>query len=379
MNKIAGLTKTEIERIAHPLESAFTLPPRAYTDPGIYEREVDQIMRKNWLPLARVDQLPKPGDFLSLDLFDQPIMVVHGTDGNFRVMSRVCLHRAAPLIEGEGNRKLFSCPYHAWSYDTSGQLIKAPHMEGAEAFAEKECRLPQLKTEIWNGFILANFDPDAKPFAAPVQSLTKYFENYELSDMAVARTLEFDSPWNWKVLVENFMEAYHHIATHSETFEPAYHARDSKIPDNDGPWSILHMPAASLDMPDPAAHGPTGKLEDWQVRDLFANVAFPHFLFGLQGLSLIWYQVLPQSADRLLLKIHICLPKSELEKPGADEIVQGTAEMMDYIHREDIGANDLVWQGLKAPMTQQGRLSPLEKSIWQFNQWWLSAMAQDDA
>jgi hypothetical protein len=136
------------------------------------------------------------------------------------------------------------------------------------------------------------------------------------------------------------MEAYHHIATHSETFEPAYHARDSKTPDTDGPWSILHMPAASDEMPDPTSHGPTGALEDWQVRDLFANVAFPHFLFGLQGLSLVWYQVLPQSVDRLLLKIHICLPKSELAKPGADEIVQGTAEMMDFIHREDIGAHD---------------------------------------
>ncbi|MFT6491014.1 MAG: phenylpropionate dioxygenase-like ring-hydroxylating dioxygenase large terminal subunit [Parvibaculaceae bacterium] len=377
MTKIIGLTDTEIGRIAQPLETAYTLPPQAYTDPQIYDQEVAHIMRKSWLPLARVDQLPKPGDFLALDLFDQPIMVVHGTDGTFRVMSRVCLHRAAPLIEGVGNRKLFSCPYHAWSYDTSGQLIKAPHMEGADGFSETTCRLPQLKTEIWNGFILANFDPDAAPFAPPVQSLADYFKNFELADMAVARTLEFDSHWNWKVLVENFMEAYHHIATHSETFEPAYHARDSKTPDTDGPWSILHMPAASDEMPDPTSHGPTGALEDWQVRDLFANVAFPHFLFGLQGLSLVWYQVLPQSVDRLLLKIHICLPKSELAKPGADEIVQGTAEMMDFIHREDIGANDFVWRGLKAPMTQQGRLSPLEKSIWQFNQWWLDAMGQD--
>lgn len=369
---LSCLTADALLRVRKPLESAWTLPPAAYLDDAVYARETERIFRKSWLPLARVDQLPNRGDYLSLDLFGQPVMVVHGQDGEYRVMSRTCLHRAALVAEGDGNRKLFTCPYHAWSYDTSGQLVRAPLMEGANGFSPSDCRLPQLRTEIWEGFILANFDAEAAPFAPQVESFTRYFSNFQLANMKVIRTLNFDSDWNWKVLVENFMEAYHHIATHPETFEPSYHARDSKVPDNDGPWSILHMPAAHEELPEGLP--PVEGLEDWQIRDLFAATMFPHFLLGIQGSVVTWYQLFPQGAGKLQLKIHICVPASHTDIDGFEDIADGIAELVGYIHSEDIRANDLVWEGLNAPMTGQGRLSPLEKSIWQLNQWWLNRM-----
>ncbi len=360
---LPGIQAEEIDRSRLPLSQAYTLPPSAYTSDEVYEREIDRIMRRSWLPLARVDQLPKPGDYLSFDVFDQPLLVVHGQDGQIRTLSRVCLHRAAPIVDGGGNRKLFTCPYHAWSYDTTGQLIRAPMMEEAAGFTEKNCRLPQIKTEIWNGFIMINLDKDAQPFAPQVAGFERYFENIDLSQMVVARTMEFDSDWNWKVLVENFMEAYHHIATHSGTLEPIFHAQDSQVPDNDGPWSILHMPTAAGEEVSP---------------DLFANVIFPHFLIAFHGETLTWYQVFPRSSGKLLLKIHICLPRKAMEEATFEETAQAACELTQTIHMEDIEANDLVWKGLQAPFTTQGRLAPLEKSIWQLNQWWLDKMLVED-
>lgn len=373
IDRVPDLTAEEIARVRQPLERAYTLPPEAYRSEGVYALEEAEIMRKSWLPLARVDQIAEPGQYIALDLFGQPVMVVHGTDGEFRVMSRVCLHRAAPIAEGEGKRKLFTCPYHAWSYDTTGQLIRAPLMDGAKGFAEKDCKLPQIKTELWNGFIMANLDPDAASFAPRVEDYSRYFERFKLDEMVVVKTLEFDSPWNWKVLVENFMEAYHHIATHAQTFEPIFHARDSKIPDNTGPWSILHMPSAH-DQPAPGLP-PIEGLEDWQQRDLFATVLFPHFLLAFQGNGAAWYQVFPSAADRMLLKIHLLSPRTHLALDGFEEAAAASAEMLKVIHHEDIEANDKVWAGLTAPLTKQGRLSPLEKSIWQMNQWWLDRMS----
>lgn len=372
IDRIPDLTAEQISRVRQPLENAHTLPPQAYLSEDVYALEETKIMRKSWLPLARVDQIAEPGQYISLDLFGQPLMVVHGTDGEFRVMSRVCLHRAAPIAEGEGKRKLFTCPYHAWSYDTTGQLIRAPLMDRAEGFAEKDCKLPQIKTELWYGFIMANLDPDAPPFAPQVADYSSYFEKYKLDEMVVVKTLEFDSPWNWKVLVENFMEAYHHIATHAQSLESLFHARDSKIPDNTGPWSILHMPSAHEE----SAPGlpPIEGLEPWQERDLFATVMFPHFLLAFQGTGVAWYQVFPQAADRMLLKIHLLSPKSHLALDGFGEAAEGNAALVSVVHHEDIDANDKVWEGLKAPLTKQGRLSPLEKSIWQMNQWWLEKL-----
>lgn len=369
-----GFTAEEIDRVRQPLNAAYTLPTRAYTEADIYSAEVDAIMRKSWLPLARVEQVPEPGCYVSLDLFGEPVMVVHGTDGKIRTLSRVCRHRAAPIADGTGKRKLFTCPYHAWSYDTSGQLVRAPLMDGAEGFQERDCKLPELRTEIWNGFILANLDPEAAPFAPQVETFETYFAPFKLADMVVVRELEFESDWNWKVLVENFMEAYHHIATHSETFEPAFHARDSKVLDADGPWSILHMPAAHTDADEVPGLPMVDGLEDWQARDLFAAVIFPHFLLGIQGNGVAWYQVLPTAHDKLTLKIHLMVPKFATELPEFDALADGLAGMVSVVHHEDIGANDLVWQGLNAPLTEQGRLSPLEKSIWQMNQWWLDRL-----
>ena len=369
---MADINPEARQRVTQPLATAWTLPPSAYTSPSIYQDETRAFLNDNWHAVARIEQISERGDFLSLDLLGQPIMVVHGQDDEIRVMSRVCLHRAAPVVEGTGNRFVFTCPYHAWSYDTAGNLKRAPMMEDADDFDETGPRLPQASVEIWNGFVMANFAEHPTALAPQLSTFTDYFAAFRLENMEIAKTIDYEHNWNWKVVVENFMEAYHHIGPHNQSLEPAYHARDSKVPDNDGPWSILHMPAA-----EPHHDGPLPPIEslpDWQRDALFANVIFPMFIFAVNANSMFWYQVLPKGPHEIDLKIHVCLPKAYRELPGYDEVVEGTAAIADMVHQEDIVANDQVWAGLTAPLTQQGRLSPYEKSIWQLNQWWISQL-----
>jgi phenylpropionate dioxygenase-like ring-hydroxylating dioxygenase large terminal subunit len=245
-------------------------------------------------------------------------------------------------------------------------------MESAEALEEADCALPQIRTEIWEGFVLANLDPGAAPLAPQIETYARYFANFKLADLEVVRTLTWESDWNWKVLVENFMEAYHHTGTHAQSLEPDFHAADSSVPDSDGPWSILHMPAA-------AHHQTTSPelipgLTESQRRDIVAAVVFPHFMLLTFSGGVAWYQVTPHGAGRLTLNIHLCLPRSSRDLPAREAIIEGSAAAFAHIHAEDIEANDLVWRGLNAPLTQQGRLSPLERSIWQLNQLWLDRM-----
>lgn len=368
---LPGLSSEEMARAARPLAEAWTLPPAAYLRDDVYALEVERIFRRSWLAVARLDQIPEPGDFVALDLVGQPVLVVRGLDGEVRVMSGVCLHRAALLAEGAGRRKLFTCPYHSWAYDTVGALVAAPLMEGAEGFEPGACRLPQIRTEVWEGFVMANLDPEAAPFAPQVEGLRAFFAGYDLAGMVVARTLTYESDWNWKVLVENFMEAYHHIGPHAQTFEPVFHARDSSVPDADGPWSILRMPPGEPHAsPDALVQG----LDASQQGALFAAVAYPHLMFAPHDNGMAWYQLFPTAAGRLTLKVHVCLPGHARALDAYESIADAAAAFTDHIHREDIAANDLVWRGLTAPMTRQGRLSPLERAIWQMNQWWLGAM-----
>ena len=370
---LPGISAEAAARAALPFEAAWTLPPAAYIRDDLYALETERIFRRSWLPVARLDQVPQPGDFLTVDVAGQPALVVRGADGEVRVMSAICLHRAALLVEGSGRRKLFTCPYHSWAYDTTGALVAAPLMEGAAGFQPQSCRLPQIRTEVWEGFVMANLDPQARPFAPQVKGLGALFSGYDLAGMVVARTLTYESEWNWKVLVENFMEAYHHIGPHAHTFEPVFHAQDSSVTDSDGPWSGLRMPPSQAHgSPDALVRG----LGPEQRGVLFAALVFPHFMFAPHDNGMAWYQVFPRSAGELTLKIHVCVPAYARELDEFEAIVDASAAFTDHVHQEDISANDRVWRGLNAPLTGQGRLSPLERAIWQMNQRWLGAMTE---
>ena len=147
---------------------------------------------------------------------------MRGQDDKVRVLSNVCRHRSSVIVEGKGNAKNFVCPYHAWTYANNGQLLRAPYMDQVAGFDVKGCRLPELATEIWRGFVYVNLDGKAKPLAPRLKGLEPYVRNFHPEDMVVQTVLDEVWPTNWKCLAENFMEGYHlstvhHITLHHRT------------------------------------------------------------------------------------------------------------------------------------------------------------------
>ncbi len=388
------LTATERSRVAAPLAHAWTLPPRMYTSPSVFARERQAIFAQDWLCVARVEQLPDAGDHLNIDVLDQPMVLARRTEGDIVALSNVCLHRAMPLIDQPGSGRYLTCPYHLWSYDLDGALRTAPLMEGVEHFDTEACRLPRFAVEVWEGFVFVSMRPDPAPLGPQLAGLQEHLANYRFADLAIATTLEFDSPWNWKILVENFMEAYHHIGPHRETFQPEHPASASTVEDNGGaPWALLRMPGTNRDEPidargdpvddDPIDRGVVGDdadellpplpgLSTDQRHELLAGVVFPTFLFAATGTAGVWYQLDVASHDRMSLRIHYLLPPEVAARPAVQEALPFIAEALGHIHEEDIRVNEGPWRGLHAPSATQGRLSTYEAAIWQLNQWWLS-------
>jgi phenylpropionate dioxygenase-like ring-hydroxylating dioxygenase large terminal subunit len=359
-----------LDKVTAPLSQAWTLPPDAYTKPMVFAAEIKSIFSRDWLCVARVDQLPQPGDYVCADLPDQPIVITRDQQGVLHALSRICLHRAMPLIEGQGNTTRLVCPYHHWTYELNGTLRSAPMMEGVENFASDQC-LPELRLEVWQGFIFVNLDETAAPLSPRLAGLDALVENYDFSDMVVLETIEYDSPWNWKILVENFMEAYHHIGPHKNTFEPAYPARESRIVDNeDKPWVFLRMPGEHAVSNE---EGAFPALTAEQRHDLIAACVFPTLLFGASASGAAWYQLEPLGVDRMRLRIH-ALYNPAVTGEASDDDRAGAAAMLRAIHEEDIAVNQGPWQGLQAGLTRQGRLSLYEKGIWQLNQLWVAGL-----
>lgn len=192
----------------------FTLPADYYTDESWLSEESEQLLKREWHCLGRCEEISDTGQYYTLDLLGEPLLIVRGEDAVIRVLSNVCRHRNMPVAAGSGKTKSFVCPYHAWSYKVDGSLLRAPFMEGID---NTKCALPEFKSEIWQGFIYVNLCDEAKPLAPRLEGLDQILTNYHSADMRHVFVEEELWDANWKCLVENFMEGYHLSRVHPQT------------------------------------------------------------------------------------------------------------------------------------------------------------------
>lgn len=185
---------------------------RFYTDPKIFEAEQEWIFQREWQYFCHQSQVPKSGDYLVGDVGGQSIYVIRGKDKEIRSFYNVCRHRGHQLLAGQGNAKLVvRCPYHSWTYDFEGKLRSAPKCEAVEGFEKDGVKLSSIQVEIVAGFVFVNLDPEAKSLreVAPDFEAILLSMVAEAPDLKYAKHKEYDLKANWKVVTENFLEAYH--------------------------------------------------------------------------------------------------------------------------------------------------------------------------
>ena len=132
---MAILTADELATVRRDYRSASLLPARTYHDPAVFDWEQDNIMRRDWVLVARVEDIAEPGAFLVREVLDESVLLVRGRDDQIRAFYNVCRHRGTAVEERDcGQAVRFQCPYHAWIYDLEGKLIRAKHTEDLEDF-----------------------------------------------------------------------------------------------------------------------------------------------------------------------------------------------------------------------------------------------------
>ena len=241
-------TDHDTSNASKPVTEASVLPLQCYTDEQFYRDEIETVMMRSWLPVGREDQVANTGDYFTVDLFGESVVIVRGSDNEIRALSNVCRHRATQVVDnGSGNKPAFVCPYHTWSYNLDGTLRAAPHMDEAAGFDRANCRLPAFPLERWNGFLFLNFDADAQPLRPQIAPLTAELEPYRLAERKSTFVKSLDCDWNWKVSMENFTEAYHHIGIHLNSVEPYAPANKTVYEDTNNAYSLFWMFAADDD------------------------------------------------------------------------------------------------------------------------------------
>ena len=196
------------------------VPVSAYCSQEVFEAETE-MFRRVWINLARMEELPKPGDWIVRDIafLSASILITHGEDGVIRAFHNMCSHRGMRLVwDEEGNSKRFSCPYHAWLYDAKGALLKQPQ---SECFPDAPCTdngLTPVACDTWEGFVFVNLDPQPRQalndFLGP---LVERLSGVPFDEYPYSLTLSSEIEGNWKFGVEAASEGYHVPLLHRNT------------------------------------------------------------------------------------------------------------------------------------------------------------------
>ncbi len=349
------------------------MPPYVYTSEEWFEFEKAAIFERSWLCVGRAGLLRKPGDYFTITINDDPMLVVKGSDSEIRVMSNVCQHRGMLLTEGSGcaERGLFRCPLHSWSYDLDGRLKHAPEMQRTNW--DRDVCLPRVNSEIWQGFIFVTFDPDPPPLAPTLKKLEDEMRNYDVENMVDLPPIDVpDYPWNWKVMLENFMEPYHNAYLHKGIHDFALgHGFVDHSPDEN---VIMHP--TGFDRPDGAFNPlhkallpPIETLTDEQRQRVMFAMIPPLMPLGLVSDHMFWFLVLPSGANKISLRIGISVPPNALEVENFGKRMDWLVDGIMMYNDQDVVADTGVQKGLRSRFAPRGRFSWKETTVNQLNRW----------
>ncbi len=197
-------------------EPVRTLAARYYTDPDVFAAEQAGLLARTWQFGCHASDLAEPGAYATFEIAGESLFAVRGQDDKIRVFYNVCQHRAHQLVQGTGTTRVVVCPYHAWTYELTGQLRSGPNLNAVEGFDTSSVCLTEVRTEELLGFVFVNLDPDAAPMEDWFPRVRAELEDW-VPHWASLRPLEWvDVPeaCNWKVSVENYSECYHCSLNH---------------------------------------------------------------------------------------------------------------------------------------------------------------------
>ncbi|MBY0322794.1 MAG: aromatic ring-hydroxylating dioxygenase subunit alpha [Reyranella sp.] len=369
------------------------MPSACYTAPEFFDFEQAEVFARTWICVGRVEELAEPGACLATEVAGEPLLITKGQDGVIRALSAICQHRGEIIPCPEKGQSTLRCPLHFWTYDFEGRLAGAPRMGDAETVLKlrQTVRLPQVRLELWHGFIFVNLDPQAAPLAPSLAKLEPLWAGYEATGLKALPPKMSDTPlpWNWKVQVENFTDAYHtefvHIGTHD--FAPSVMEGDGvrftemKPGDNAIVRSVpLRTPGGGM-MKDgwgaEAAFPAIATLPEEQQRRIFFAMLPPSMTMMFAPGTVAYTLIRPAGvtatfagSDRVTYGGWL-LPQSTIDLPDFTDRCKAVSEGGRKIWAQDVPVN----RGMQAAKTSRflpgGIYGPQETTLPQFNAWLL--------
>ncbi|KAB7705542.1 Rieske 2Fe-2S domain-containing protein [Bacillus aerolatus] len=343
------MAKAEV-RISEKLSEAHTLPSWLYTKPEVLEVEKREIFSKTWQYVGHTSQFTKPGDYITTEVADRPVIVSYGQDGELRAFYNVCTHRAAKLVEGEGNKAVFACPYHAWTFRLDGSLNRAPNMDGVENFDHQDFCLKKIKLEIFESFIFINLDPEAESMSVLFPDLFNHVKKYDMGSFKRVRVKETICQSNWKIGIDNYLECDHCSIVHK--------ALVSKL-DMNLYEMAMYENYSYQGTPLKGVAGDFALGQGGRYYWLYPNTWFS-FDPGPANLSI--HQSIPID-HRTTKYVYTTFFKTDVVTKEEEELMA----IDELVRKEDLDICEVVQKGIETGVHTQGRFSLTENLVHQFH------------
>ncbi|NKN39650.1 aromatic ring-hydroxylating dioxygenase subunit alpha [Agrobacterium sp. a22-2] len=193
----------------------FSLEQPFYIDQDYFKLDMEMIWYRDWLFMGHDCEIPRAGNYFTVQIGDYPVVIVRGRDGQIRAFHNTCRHRGHRVCtQDRGAAAKLVCPYHQWTYELDGSLLFARQM--GEDFDKAQFGLKPVHCESVGGYIficLANEAPDFAPVRATIEP---YMAPHRLLEAKVAHRNTIIEKGNWKLVWENNRECYHCAGNHPE-------------------------------------------------------------------------------------------------------------------------------------------------------------------
>lgn len=356
-----------------------SLPASWYFDPAHYEREQQAIWARNWIYAGRANDLP-PMIVRRLMVAGQNLIILKDQDGAISCFHNTCRHRGAELCQADETRlkaRLISCPYHEWTYDLQGRLVRVPYASPTADFRKEDHGLLKVQVKEWNGFLFVCLADDAPPFEAAPDLGAHALDNWQMADLVTGHVIVKEIACNWKIFWENYNECLHCPGIHPMLCDMVPIYRKGLMAPNEAPdW----QPGAS------ETHGSLKPgARSWTMTGEPCGPEFPNLSEAQRQAGQTFVTLWPTmyvvahvdyartvslkalGPERTELRIEWLFPRETLEAPGFD--LDNVTRFAATVVAEDSAASEMNQRGLKSSAFKAGRLMPQEFDVYRFQQW----------
>ncbi len=349
-----------------PLDKASTIPASWYTDAQLYHHELQTVFSNSWQMFARVDQLAQPGQYVTADIGNDPVVVVCGNDNKLRGFFNVCRHHAAAVMtEPAGSAHQLRCPYHGWTYSLEGELKGTPDFTGVCDFNRAENGLIPVEVGVWENWVFVRLqthgegaDDTSGTGVPPVQdqqgALSKFLGSelidqikpLNLSSLHWLERRHYSFDCNWKVFVDNYLDGGYHVPHLHKGLDSVLDYSNYMIENGDRyclQWSPLVTEGAEAQ---------TGAVRQGD-RALYYWI-YPNFMINWYDGAMDTNLVIPRGVDKTEVIFDFYFPDVS---DGARARNLSSIEVGQRIQDEDVEICKSVQRGLTSRAYEAGRLS----------------------